>query len=273
MRMIFILLLSGAVRARATLAVLCGLVCSLAGQTSVWATHPEDSFIVSGSPERPPFYWRQGEECLGAGRELVERALASVGMKATFQCDSPWERSLFDAKQGKVDALVGCIPSMERSRYLAFVEPLLTRTEIAVWVWKERSFPYYGWSDLIGKRGVAVRGDGSGEAFGAYAKSKLNLDYVSTPLEGLKKLEFGRAQFFLFSKYGGRLHLEKKGLDERIVSLEPAVAIENVYLAISKRSRLAEYLPHLETALYKLRAEGEFERLLKKYETLYLEGP
>jgi polar amino acid transport system substrate-binding protein len=249
------------------------LAAVLVGQVLSWAKHPPESFTISGQPERPPFYWREGEECLGAGRELAELALSSVGLNAVFQCNETWERALFDAKQGKLDAVVGSIPTEGRSRFLAFVEPFLTETAISVWVWKERSFAYNGWSDLIGKRGVLVGGESTGEAFEVFAKKKLDLNYVSSPLEAMKKLSFGRVQFFLFSRYGGVLLVKKFGYEERIVLTGPPVSVEKVHFAVSKRSRLAEYLPHLETAMFKLRAEGEFERLLKKYEALYLERP
>jgi len=223
-----------------------------------------ESFVVSGPPDSPPFFWRKGDEARGAGRDLFELLLAGLGFKVEFRVVGSWARALFEVKQGRVDALAACVVAPEATSSLALLEPAMAEDAVTVWVWRERGFRYEGWDDLRGKQGALVRGMEPPTRFAAFAASKLSLERVATPELAWGMLVFGRVRYLLLGRVSGALQAKRYERQEQVEELGPPVYVQTVHLAISKRSPLVEYLPQLEAALLKLHADGVVERLLLK---------
>lgn len=227
---------------------------------------------VSGHPNWPPFSWQEGERLTGVGVELAGIVFGDVGIAVRPVVHGNWKRVQLGAEGGELDAVVAIYATAERRRYLAYPETAYTTDSNMVWVTKGKEFHYAQWSDLVGKRGTAMQGESYGEQFDRFIHDRLVMDWVNTPEQNLKKLTQGWADFYPFSLYGGQIQVRQLGYEGRVVALPRPISTEGVHLALAKKSPLLKYLPQLEAAIRKRRADGTVERLLAKYIALAAGG-
>jgi polar amino acid transport system substrate-binding protein len=221
--------------------------------------------IASGHPNYPPFSWQRGEQIVGIGVELTEMIFSDVGIAVTFPARGNLKRVQNDAANGSIDVIVGIYKTLDRTQYLSYPDqPYLDDISVA-WVRKDRAFTFDKWGDLIGKRGTALLGESYGKDFDDFIARYLQMDWVSMPLQNLKKLDAGRSDYYPFSLYGGTLQLKRYGFEDRIEYLPNAISKQGVYIAVSKKSIYTNRLDDISRAIQKRGADGTIDRLVRKY--------
>lgn len=225
----------------------------------------EEVLFASGHPAWPPFSWQQGEQIVGIGPELVEILFNDLGIKVASNAIGNWKRVQLEAEAGRVDLIVSLYQTEERKKYVVYpLTPYFEDVNV-LWVKKGKAFTFNKWDDLIGKNGTALLGESYGQQFDQFIKDKLTMERVNKPFQNLQKLEMGRSDYYPFSLYGGEIQVRQLGFDGKIEHLPEVISKENVYFGISKKSHFIKYLPQLEAAIEKRRADGTVERLVRKY--------
>lgn len=220
---------------------------------------------ATGHPNWPPFSWQQGDKIIGIGAELTELIFKELGLPVACTARGNWKRAQSQVEHGEVDILVGAYKTAERVRVMAYpAQPYIEDANV-LWVARGKAFPFRRWSDLIGKTGTAMLGESYGEAFDQYIKDKLTVEWVSTPSQSLGKLELGRADYYPFSLYAGQIQVRQLGFEGKIENMPEVISTEGTYIAVSRKSHLVKYLPQIEAAIARLRADGTIDRLVKKY--------
>ncbi|MES2296568.1 MAG: transporter substrate-binding domain-containing protein [Pseudomonadota bacterium] len=223
---------------------------------------------ATGHPNWPPFSWQNGNKIVGIGPELLDIIFHELGIGVDCSAAGNWKRAQAQAKVGAVDIIVAAYLTEERNQYLAYpAQPFMNDANV-VWVARERPFPFHKWEDLIGRSGTAMLGESYGEKFDRFIKDSLHIEWVSAPTQSLRMLDAGRVSYYPFSLYGGQIQVQQMGLAGRIVNLPDVISTEGTYIAISRKSRFLKYLPQIEAAMARLRADGTVERLTKKYVAL-----
>nr|WP_298143439.1 transporter substrate-binding domain-containing protein [uncultured Pseudomonas sp.] len=249
---------------QSTLKLLCRLY-FLFGVIALAPVQAGEVLIASGHPNYPPFSWQHGEQITGVGVELTEMIFNDLGIEVVFPVRGNWKRVQNGAASGNIDVIVGIYKTLDRTQYLAYPERSYLDDISVVWVRKGRAFTFDKWGDLIGKRGTAMLGESYGKDFDDFIVRYLQMDWVSTPLQNLKKLDNGRSDYYPFSLYGGTLQLKRYGFDDRIQPLPNAISKQGVYIAVSKKSMYIKYLDKINAAVQQFEADGTIDRLTYKY--------
>lgn len=222
-----------------------------------------EGVIVSGHEEYAPFMWRQGDEIVGVGIDVVNIIFHDLGINVTSRYVGPWKRILRKIELGEVDILCGGYITDDRLEYMDFSEEPLSADPTAVFVWHTRAFPFETRDDLKGIRFGEVLGESQGQEFDAWRNKYASVEEVPTSILNIKKLEANRIDAFATGLYSGLLHIKKEGYAGRIIPLKHPVNTEYLHIGISKKSKYIQYLPQINRKLRELRRNGTIERLIQ----------
>lgn len=247
----------------------CAVVFSLLLATS--RLHAAEGVIVSGHEEYAPFMWRQGDEIVGVGIDVVNMIFQDLGINVTSRYVGPWKRILRKIELGEVDILCGGYITEDRLEYMVFSAEPLSADPTAVFVWHTRKFPFSSRDDLKGIRFGEVLGESQGQEFDAWRKKYASVEEVPTSILNIKKLQANRIDAFVTGLYSGLLHVKKEGYAGRIVPLKNPVNTEYLYIGISKKSKYIQYLPQINLKLRELHRNGTIERLINYHLERYSE--
>jgi len=241
-----------------------------AGALSMYAgdTPAEGVLVASGHPEYPPFMWQEGGKIVGVGPEIMAMAFARLGVKVDAIAVGPWDKVVKDACEGRIDGVVALFMTDERVKFLDYSIPF-AQDPVAIFVSKDRGFPYGSWKDLIGKRGTSTIGDSYGQTFDDFINAKLKVKRLRTVEGNFRDLLNGQADYFIYSMYAGLLGSHKAGVADRVTFLKPFAASENWYLAVSKKSPYAKYVPEINKILAGLAQDGTVAKLTTRYLEYY----
>ena len=228
------------------------------------------SIVYSTNPQYPPYGWSVGEDRFdGAGIELLKMVLPpAISLKPVVY---PWKRTLFLAEQGSIDLLVSLRVTPERSEYLTFTSHRAFPNPIVAFVRKDRKFAYKSWQDLKKHPGGISVGDTFGGGFDEYRRAELTIAEALTMLENFQKLDSGRIDYFITSRYVGEAHLTQHPPAHEIIALSPAITNLDVHFGFSKRSVCAPLVQYVSRKLAELDSKGISGKLLKKHLKRYKE--
>lgn len=212
--------------------------------------------------EFPP-YTGAGLQEGGAAAAITRATLARAGLAMELHL-RPWARALSEVQQGMWDGIIGAWYSPERERYLAFPQGLGINNRIG---FMARAGSRLAVDDLarLGGLTIGVVRDYANPP--AFERARLRRDEALDDISNLRKLLAGRIDLALIDK-GVAFHLLQTQLPEAaqaLVWLEPAVAEQPLYTALSRRDPAsAARLAAFNKGLLDLQGSGELARLLKR---------
>ncbi|MCP3899751.1 MAG: transporter substrate-binding domain-containing protein, partial [Desulfobacteraceae bacterium] len=115
---------------------------------------------VAAALPAQPYAWVEDDNMVGIGMDILHAFFDELKIKLEHK-SYPWARSLHYAKSGQIDALLTVFYTEERNEFMEFPEHYLD-IDVCVIVPKGKAFKFDKWDDLIGKRGIGIRGDSQG---------------------------------------------------------------------------------------------------------------
>lgn len=227
-----------------------------------------DTLVASGHPEYAPIMWKEGNNIIGAGPELVKLLFKDLNVTVKTPYSGDWNKVQQEAKEGRVDVLVGLYMTEDRKAFFEYSNPY-AKDPVVAFVAKGKGFPYSKWDDLVGKKGVTTVGDSFGQAFDRFLAEKLTVTRSATVEESFSRLLKGRADYFIYAMYSGLFEADKLGMTNKVELLSKEVCVENWYIGISKKSPYVKYLPQINKKLDELINNGTVDRLIEKYGSQY----
>jgi polar amino acid transport system substrate-binding protein len=227
-----------------------------------------ETLTASGHPQYPPIMWKEKNTIVGVGPELVTLLFKDLNVRVKSPYKGGWDKVQEEAKQGKVDVLVGLYPTEERKKYFEYSSPY-AKDPVVIFVAKGKAFPYAKWDDLVGKKGTTTVGDSFGEAFDKFIAEKLTVTRSAKVEENFSKLIDGRADYFIFAMYSGLFESRRLGISDKVEYLPVNASVENFCIGISRKSPFVKYLPEINKKLNDLIANGTVDRLIEKYSDQY----
>ncbi|WP_027907794.1 substrate-binding periplasmic protein [Pseudomonas taiwanensis] len=194
---------------------------------------------ATGNPEYPPYLWRDPDnprQLIGANADLLLHLGRSLGLEVQVLYTGPWSRAQEEVRTGRIDLMAGYFLTQARQQVMDFVMPAFLHTPSVVWVRQDSVFAYQGWADLQGLKGGTLVSNSHGQQFDDYAKAHLNLEAVPSARQAFEKLLHKRNDYVVYEQYPGMALARTLGMDPLLKVLEPPVASEGLYLALSHQS-------------------------------------
>ncbi len=238
--------------------------------TSEVSTDKKRIMIISGHPGYPPIMWQDGKTIKGTGVELAVAMCRELKIPCEVRYSGPWKRVQERARDGVIDLIVGIYANNERKKYLDYTVPYMSEHSYIA-VMRGREFVFRKKEDLIGKAGVTIHGESFGQALDDFIQSSLNIKRVYTAEALFKNLITGRADYLLWGYYPILTSSSKMGVADRVVTYDKTpIAVENLYMAISKKSAFTGRLKEMDLIIQRFRKKGDPEKLSQKYVRDYL---
>ncbi|WP_168209630.1 substrate-binding periplasmic protein [Chromobacterium paludis] len=213
----------------------------------------------------PPLSYEQNGDYKGFSNELLQMMLRESGLRATIQI-KPWSRALHEAQQTPNSVLYLTVRTPEREGLFKWVGPALPLPIEMFRLSGSRSAPFTS-IDQARHALIAVPRDTPGQKMMENRGFSDNRNLVLTNDEALsvKLLYAHRVQYTvgvaMFQRYAAHL----QGLDpERLESVLTLDDSTQFYFALQKDSN-PEYIARLQAALDKLKQDGRYAALLKRY--------
>lgn len=221
-----------------------------------------DELVYSANPSYPPYH-RVGEDgrLEGASIDLL-KMVAPQGL-VLKPAVLPWKRALALAEQGEVDLLLSLRNTPERAKFLAFTSARAFQNPIVVFAREDRTFPFASWADLKGRRGGISLGDTFGEGFDEYWRAELTIEEAKNMEANFEKLEAGRIEYFVTSKFVGQAYCLRRPLKHGIVQLGKPISNQDIHFGFSKRSPCVDLVEQMGRKLQELDKLGVPEQLLR----------
>jgi polar amino acid transport system substrate-binding protein len=220
--------------------------------------------IISGHPEWSPIMYQSGDKIVGAGPDIIAKVLSDLGLTAQFNYVGSWDVAQEKAKSGEVDFLVAAYLTKDRQQYMEYSVPY-TVDPIALIVKTDADFSYEEWSDLIGKKGVAMIGDSYGQQFDDFIVKNLTVTTVDSAGKAFDMVTGGEADYFIYALYSAEREITAGGREAQVKILPTYVSTENFYLTVSKKSPFARYMPEINELLEKYKTDGTIDGIINSY--------
>lgn len=227
-----------------------------------------------GHHDYPPWNWKQERQIVGACASIAKRAVERLGYRVDLGYVGPWKRCQELVAAGEVDVNICAFRNAERENYSVFAQPRLGQNRVSIFVgrhWpQERRFD--DWQDLAGLRTAVVLGVSMGQEFDAFLAKHTQVQRVATVRQVLLMLEARRIDFVPFGHEAGLMEIERNGLAGRIVPLEKAALVGDLYLSVSKKSPLAPRINDIGAYFSRPGYDQELEALLDEQQRRYIDN-
>ena len=228
--------------------------CLICGTSSA-----QNPLTVAPALPAKPYAWIENGDVAGVGMDILHAFFDEMDIKIQPRI-YPWARSLEYAKSGKIDALLTVFYTKERAGFLVFPEPYLT-IDVCVIVPRGKSFKFENWNDLIGKRGIGIRGDSQGNEFDRFDRMRLNMFRVTDTRQAYEMLvNKERMDYLIYVREPALIDAAKLGYSDKIEILPVPVTSQELYIAFSKKSAFAKYVPVLSEKIKTWKTDGQVEK-------------
>ncbi|WP_158253706.1 substrate-binding periplasmic protein [Chromobacterium alticapitis] len=213
----------------------------------------------------PPLSYEENGSYKGFSNELLQMMLRESGLRATIQI-KPWSRALREAQLTPNTVLYLTVRTPERENLFKWVGPALPLPIEMFRLSGSRSAPFAS-LDQARHSLVAVPRDTPGQKMmedHGFSDSQ-NLVLTNDEALSVKLLYARRVQYTVGVALFQRYAAHQQGQDpERLESVQVLDDSTQFYFALQKDSK-PEYAARLQAALDKLKQDGRYAALLKRY--------
>lgn len=211
----------------------------LAGARQALAAGKCEHLVATGNPDQPPYLWRDPQHpqrLIGASADLLEALGKELGVKVEVIHAGKQSAAEADALNGRVDLLAGSYLTPARLEQFDFVHPAYLEVPVLVWAQRDKAPLFTRLADLASHNGLAVGAGSYAAPLQALAEQQLKARRTGKADEALQQLQQGRVDYVLLERQAGAAWVERLGLGAELQPLEPALASEPLYLALSHNS-------------------------------------
>ncbi|WP_046269435.1 substrate-binding periplasmic protein [Pseudomonas syringae] len=225
--------------------------------TLAFAAGKCERLIVTGSPDAPPYLWRDPQDprhLMGANADLLTQAAGELGIKIEFLYGGKRSQALEEVRTGRMDLLADAPLNAAQLEALDYIHPPIVQNEIMVWTRHDHSVPFNAVSELQGHPGAMSEKTRLTPSFDALARQNLTLERVSALTPAFQKLALGEVDYVLAGRYAGMVMVQTLGLSKDLIAQPLSVDTPGFYLALSFNSACNE--PWLRGQLAKKMTES-----------------
>lgn len=199
----------------------------------------------------------------GLDIELTEAIAKEAGCTVKY-LDLPWTRQLAQNESGEIDVTMGASKTSERELFATFTDGYRNETN-SLFIKEGAGADIKSIADLGStklKIGI-TRGTSYGPEIDAM-KAKFDGSADNDDLN-LKKVVAGRIDGFLVDQYTGFSLIKSTNAVGKVVLHPLAISSGEVYLMVSKKTKIQELTKKLNLALKKIKENGVHAKILSSY--------
>lgn len=211
----------------------------LAGSGQALAVGKCERLIATGNPDQAPYLWRDPQnpqQLIGVGADLLKELGRELGVTVEVIHAGQAAEAEADALNGRVDLLLGSYLTAARLEQFDFVHPAYLEVPVQVWAQRDKAPLFTRLADLANHRGLAVDAGNFPEALAHQVDEEFKARRTGKAVEALQQLQQGKVDYLLLERHAGGALVERQGLAGELVALEPGLALEPLYLAVSHNS-------------------------------------
>lgn len=217
--------------------------------------------------EYPPYEYTEEGKLKGLAVEVIKRTFKEMKQPITIEV-LPWARAMRYIKNGNRDAVFTAFKTPQRERFADFSNQVLMQQAVSLFVRKDSKIEYDGDLKKLTPYSLGVvREISYGLILDSAIKDK-SFRRVEEANEGTQN--FGlllnqRVDMVASTKFGGyhilRLLKRKDDVKELPVSIQKLPS----YIAFSKVRKLTKIRDQFDSALSRLKASGEYQKIIDDY--------
>lgn len=218
-------------------------------------------FVDSNYP--PYMYELEGTLADGLYPRLLQEVVNQAGEKVAVKA-YPWKRALIYSEEGK-GAVAGAYKNAERLKFYDYSNSLY-QEKLVLFVNKNKPFEFNSIADLKGKVVGVNRGWSYGQEFDDARANKLfDVNIRNHPDENFKMLALGRIDCLILDKQSGDSFIKIMGIKDQVVSLPNAFSVNDGYLIVPKKMKMAGFIAKFNAALEQIKKDGTYNKIVKTY--------
>ncbi|WP_147462263.1 transporter substrate-binding domain-containing protein, partial [Pseudomonas syringae] len=125
--------------------------------TLAFAAGKCERLIVTGSPDAPPYLWRDPQDpkrLMGANADLLTQAAGELGIKLEVVYGGKRSQALEEVRTGRMDLLADAPMNTAQLESLDYIHPPIVQNDIMVWTRRDHAVPFNAISELHGHPGA-----------------------------------------------------------------------------------------------------------------------
>ncbi|KPW47682.1 substrate-binding periplasmic protein [Pseudomonas syringae group genomosp. 3] len=225
--------------------------------TLAFAAGKCERLIVTGSPDAPPYLWRDPQDpkrLMGANADLLTQAAGELGIKLEVVYGGKRSQALEEVRTGRMDLLADAPMNTAQLESLDYIHPPIVQNDIMVWTRRDHAVPFNAISELHGHPGAISEKTRLTPLFEAQTRQHLTLERVSGLTPAFQKLALGEVDYVLAGRYAGMVMVQTLSLSADLIAQPLPVDTPGLYLALSFNSACKD--PWLRGQLAKKMAES-----------------
>ncbi|KPB74243.1 substrate-binding periplasmic protein [Pseudomonas syringae group genomosp. 3] len=225
--------------------------------TLAFAAGKCERLIVTGSPDAPPYLWRDPQDpkrLMGANADLLTQAARELGIKLEVVYGGKRSQALEEVRTGRMDLLADAPMNTAQLESLDYIHPPIVQNDIMVWTRRDHAVPFNAISELHGHPGAISEKTRLTPLFEAQPRQHLTLERVSGLTPAFQKLALGEVDYVLAGRYAGMVMVQTLSLSADLIAQPLPVDTPGLYLALSFNSACND--PWLRGQLAKKMAES-----------------
>jgi polar amino acid transport system substrate-binding protein len=203
--------------------------------------------------------------------EVAKAIFTKAGYTVDYQCKGwTWERSIEEARQGRIDAIVGA--AVDDAPDFIFPKETFINQQMTFFVKKGNTWKYKGISSLEQIRFGVISGYSYEEAIDEYIEKNSGKENIqamknANALElNIKKLEAGRIDATIEDASVFAMKVLSLGMNGKFEEAGVVGEPDNITIAFSPAKETSKkYAEILSKGLKDMRASGELKKILEKY--------
>lgn len=237
-------------------------------QDEIANEEPAKEFIKIGALNyTPPYISKVDDQFEGLFFDIVDEAFSRMDVAYEIN-DYSFPRLLEALKVGAIDIGVDIFKKPERLPYIYYSEDYpIASFPYNLFKLNTTDFEFSGdATELIPYQVGVIRGYSLGDYDVYLEDSRFTFEYTNDSDQNMEQLLKGRVDLVIDTLSTGQDTIEKKGIGDRIVVVEPPININYTYLGFSRTNHLESLIQSYEEAMESMIEDGTLEMLFKRYE-------
>ncbi|MDC6378680.1 transporter substrate-binding domain-containing protein [Pseudomonas graminis] len=204
-----------------------------------WSAGKCDRLIVTGSPDAPPYLWRDPQDpkhLMGANADLLKEVAQQVGVKLELLYGGKRSQALEEVRTGRMDMLADTPLNSAELESLDFIHPPIAQNDIMVWTRNGHEQPFNSLADLRGHPGAMSERTRVTAEFDQAIRAQLTLEKQASLVQAFQKLAAGQVEFVLAGRYAGMAVTQALEIAKDLQTQPAVLDHPGFYLALSFNS-------------------------------------